>query len=326
MNEQFRTSFDINTSDKKINYSGSTLFAGSCFAENISDKLLLHKFNVLNNPFGIIYNPVSLAMEFVAIMMQHTFTEQDIFEENGLYKSFHLHSRITHPDKNEMLKIANNALFKSHAFLKTATHLIITFGTSRVYILKETNGVVANNHKQPGHLFNKVQLTKEQVATIVSDLVKRLKTFNPDLQVIFTVSPVRHFKDGAVENMLSKSVLINAVHEIIKQDNSIYYFPAYEIMMDDLRDYRFYAEDMLHPNTVAIDYIFEKFKYACIDEKTFPLMDKIAEIKTAMAHRPFFPELEQHKKFRENYLQKVLELQKENANIDFEEEIKYFES
>lgn len=299
-------------------------FAGSCFSENISDKLKALKFQVLSNPFGIIYNPVSLAEELQLIMEGHIFTEEDIFCEEGIYRSFYMHSRISHQQKTEMLGMMNAAVERSRKFLQVATHLILTPGTTSVYILKTSGKVVANNHKQPAHLFEKKQLSFAEVKQVTEDLVQALQVFNPELKLVFTVSPVRHFRDGAIQNMRSKATLLSAIHEVKLKYPEICYFPAYEIMMDDLREYRFYAEDMLHPNATAVAYIFEKFKQAYIHSNSYALMQEMQEVKSAMQHKPFFPESEQYALFKKNYVLKVKQLQQKYAEINFEEELSFF--
>ncbi|MFN0274891.1 MAG: GSCFA domain-containing protein [Chitinophagales bacterium] len=324
MQNTFRITFSPAEINPKINYNSRLIFAGSCFSENISEKLKRYKFSVLSNPFGIIYNPFSLLEELQMILSKRVFSEADIFQEGGIYRSFYMHSRISHPDKEMMLNMMNKTILDGYEFLKTATHLVLTPGTARVYVLKSNGKIVANNHKQPANLFDKRQLHFSEVNDLFHKLVNELQKFNPQLSIIFTVSPVRHLKDGAAENMHSKAILIASIHEVIKNSVNTTYFPAYELMMDDLRDYRFYAEDMLHPNTIAVDYIFEKFQNACIDESTYNIMKQVDEIKTAMQHKPFFPELEQYKKFKETYLQKVLKLQKENAIVDLREEVSFF--
>lgn len=324
MTDAFRTNFEIQEIDHKIDYHSKIFFAGSCFSENISDKLQTLKFRVLSNPFGIIYNPVSLAEELQFIMSGRIFSEEDIFCEEGVYRSFYMHSRISHQQKAEMLAMMHAAVERGRKFLQTATHIILTPGTTSVYVLKSSGKVVANNHKQPAHIFDKKQLSFAEVKQVTEDLVKALSVFNPELKIVFTVSPVRHFRDGAVQNMRSKATLLSAIHEVKQNCPEIYYFPAYEIMMDDLRDYRFYAEDMLHPNTTAVTYIFEKFKQAYIHPNSYTLMQEIQDVKSAMQHKPFFPESEQHALFKKNYLLKVHRLQKKYTEINFEEELSFF--
>lgn len=326
MNNTFRTIFDIQHLDTKIDYHSILLFIGSCFSENIALKLQGLKFNTLINPFGVIYNPVSISMELAIIMMKHEFTEQDIFLENGVYKSFFTHSRLSNSDKTILLQQMNNSVITAHQYLKTASHLVLTPGTSRVHVLKSNGLVVANNHKQPADLFDKIQLETHQIQTIYEDLISKLKAFNPTVKIIFTVSPVRHLKDGTHENLISKSVLICAAEKIGLLKPDVYYFPAYELMIDDLRDYRFYEKDMLHPNQQAIDYIFEKFKVACIENSANETMKEILDINTAMQHKPFHEKTDSHQKFRQTYFQKVFSLQQKYPALDFKNELQYFKA
>lgn len=324
MEKRFRTSFEIPALNRRIAYGDRILFTGSCFTENISDKMLYHKFNAIVNPFGIIYNPFSIVTQLLSIIKNTAFTVDDIFEENGIFKSFHFHSRIADTDKENMLQKMNAAVQAAHVFLSSASHLIITLGTANVYALRSSGMIVANNHKQPSQFFDPVQFTPDAIINIFDELLSGLKVFNPKLNIILTVSPVRHMRDGAMVNAHSKAILIHAVHSIMKQHPQVYYFPAYEIMMDDLRDYRFYAEDMLHPSVTAIDYIFDKFKYACIEEECYSLMASISEIRTAAMHRPFFPETDAHRKFKMDMLQKIKLLQQRYDSIDLTDEIAFF--
>lgn len=324
MEKRFRTSFEIPPINRRITYHDRVLFTGSCFTENISGKMQYHKFNVLSNPFGIIYNPFSIVSQLLSIIKNTGFTVDDIFEEKGIFKSFHFHSRIADIGKENMLQKMNAVVQAAHVFLSSASHLIITLGTANAYALRSTGMIVANNHKQPSQFFDPVQLRPDAIINIFDELLSELKTFNPGLSIILTVSPVRHLRDGAIANAHSKAILINAVHGIIKQHPQVYYFPAYEIMMDDLRDYRFYADDMLHPSPTAIDYIFDKFKYACIEEECYYLMASISEIRTAAQHRPFFPDSDAHRKFKTDMLQKISLIQQQYNSIDLTDEIAFF--
>ena len=319
---QFRTEFQINPLKHKINYKSPVLLIGSCFSEEIGNRLSHLKFRTLQNPSGIIYNPVSLANELNYYSKLRHFQPDELFNAGGIFRHFDFHSSLAHPDKKEAIKNINQAIENGHQFLLSATHLIISFGTSIIYKLK--NGkIVANNHKQPADNFDKMQLTVTEIISEWNILIEKLLKLNPNLQIIFTISPVRHIKDGMVENQISKSTLHLAINELIKSSQT-YYFPSYELMMDDLRDYRFYKSDLIHPNEIAVDYIFEKFSANCIDSSAYSIMDAIREIQTAKMHKPFFPETEEHMIFKKQMFQKAKALQEKHPEIDLGEEIKYF--
>ena len=320
----FRTQFPVVPLTSGIGPASSVFLMGSCFSEHISQKLGNHKFDILSNPFGILFNPISLASELRRHMKGSWVQPSEIFENGSLFRSFDFHSSCTHPDKEGAIRCMNDAIRSGKIFLDKCTHLVITFGTSLVYTLNSSGRVVANNHKMPAVSFKKRQLTSEEIVADWSDLIMGLKIKYPNLQIIFTLSPVRHLKDGAMENALSKAVLLQAIHQLKNLYPDIYYFPSYEIMMDDLRDYRFYSKDMLHPNEVAIDYIWEIFKSVCIDAKSYSLMDQLEQIQTAMLHKPFFPELKEHQDFKLNMLGKIEKLQKEFPIIDLNAERIFF--
>lgn len=320
----FRTQFPIFPNPVTISQESSVFLIGSCFSEHISQNLANYKFDVLSNPFGILFNPVSLANQLRRQMKGNWVQPVEIFENVSLFRSFDFHSSCTHPDKEEAIRRMNEAIRSGKIFLEKCTHLIITFGTSLVYSLKSSGRVVANNHKMPSALFEKRQLSSDEIVADWSDLITELKIKYPRLQIIFTLSPVRHLKDGAVENALSKAVLLQSIHQLKNKFPEIYYFPAYEIMMDDLRDYRFYTKDMLHPNEVAIDYIWNIFKKVCINENCYDLIEQLDQIHTAMFHKPFFPELKEHKEFKLNMFDKIEKLQKEFPKLNLSVERNFF--
>ncbi|UGS23154.1 GSCFA domain-containing protein [Flavobacterium channae] len=298
---QFRTQIPISKSENPINYTSKIVLLGSCFAENIGDKFQYFKFQTIVNPFGIIFNAVSLEKLIRRSVTKSYFTEEDVFFHNNLWHCFEVHSELSHPDKEVFLKSLNHLIYSTHQQLKDATHIIITLGTSWVYRLRQAqsdrNGIVANCHKVPQKEFTKELLTTEQTEESLKNCISLIHAINPNCNFTFTVSPVRHIKDGFTENTLSKAHLISAVHKIIKNNQLVNYFPAYEIMMDELRDYRFYAEDMLHPNQTAIDYIWIQFFENYVSESVFGLMNEICSIQKGLQHRPFNPNTESHQKF-----------------------------
>ena len=254
-----RTTFNIDPSPIKINYETPSLFIGSCFAMEIGSQLAKGKLPVLINPSGSVYNPVSVANTLEHIIRNKKFTAKDLFYNNGQFISFYHYTDFTSEDREKCLFKINEMTEKAHQFLSDAKFLFITFGTSRVYKFKETGEIVSNCHKLPPDNFSRKLLTTGDIVTRWENTLNELKKFNKHINVIFTISPVRHWKDGAHGNQISKSILLLAVEELLSHSASLNYFPSYELVMDDLRDYRFYAEDMLHPSITAVNYIWEAF-------------------------------------------------------------------
>ena len=294
------------------------MLLGSCFAENMGEKFNYFKFQATTNPFGIIFNAVSLEKLICRGVENRTFTENDIFFHNELWHCYEVHSELSNPDKEVFLSNLNSPLESTHRHIASLTHCIITLGTSWVYRNIETNEIVANCHKVPQKNFTKELLSIEQTEKSLQKIVSLIHSINPNCHFIFTVSPVRHIKDGFTENTLSKSHLIAAIHKTITHHTShITYFPAFEIMMDELRDYRFYAEDMLHPNQTAIDYIWMQFFENYISESVFVLMNEICSIQKGLQHRPFNPNTESHLKFLEHLNLKIEQIKEKLPQISF---------
>ncbi|MEO6721663.1 MAG: GSCFA domain-containing protein [Ferruginibacter sp.] len=308
-----------------IRHQDSILMIGSCFTENIGSKLKQYKFSVLENPNGILFNPISIAKSVSSYIENKQYTEAGLFYKNESWHSWEHHSRFSHPDKLTCLNGINASQAAAHGFLKSADWLMITIGSAFVYEL-DNKEVVANCHKVPTDKFAKRLLKVTEVEDSLKEMMDQLFAFNPAIKIIFTISPVRHLRDGFVENNRSKATLIQAVHQLAETQKNIFYFPAYELVVDDLRDYRFYAEDMVHPNYAATNYVWEKFVNACIDEPSRKLMKEINIINAAKNHKPFNPTSEQHKKFLQTHLQKTIELNKHYPYINFDGEREYFES
>jgi hypothetical protein len=306
-----------------ISHQHKLLLIGSCFTENIGTKLKQHKFSVLENPNGILFNPVSIAYSLNSYISGKAYTKDDLFYENELWNSWQHHTRFSHPEQNECLSLINQSQKEANAFLQEAGWLLITLGSAFVYQLKNKE-VVANCHKVPTDKFNKQLLGIDEIVVMLNDTIRQLLQFNPALKIIFTISPVRHLRDGFVENNRSKAALIQAVHQLISGSDKLFYFPAYELVIDDLRDYRFYAEDMVHPNYTATNYVWEKFVVTCIDGSSQKLMKEINEINAAKNHKPFNPASEQHKKFLKANREKINKLQDLYSYIDFSEETAFF--
>ena len=314
---QFTTKIPIEKFQNQITYESKILSLGSCFAENMSAKFDYFKFQNTTNPFGIIFNPVSIEKLVNRIVHQIEFTEKDIFFHNDLWHCYEVHSELSNPDKEIFLNRLNQIVASTHRQIASLTHCIITLGTSWVYRNNDSGAIVANCHKVPQKQFTKELLSVEDIKNSITNIVALVHQINKKVHFIFTVSPVRHIKDGFVENSLSKAHLISALQTSIFQLPSSSYFPSYEILLDELRDYRFYAEDMLHPNAIAIQYIWQRFKENVISEGAFQTMDEIETIQKALAHKPFNPTSESHLKFIENTQRKISTLQLKIPLIKF---------
>jgi hypothetical protein len=291
----FRTALKNTKTPKTIDYTSKIALLGSCFSNNIAKKLDYHKFDILTNPHGIVFSPKAIEKSLFDIANKTVYTTHNLVQENEIWHSMHHHATYSGLQKEEVLETINNSILAANTFLKQADHVIITLGTAWVYHYIPQDELVANCHKIPQNNFIKRLLHIEEITVSLENSIRLLKRLNPEISIIFTLSPVRHLKDGFIENSQSKAHLLSAIHQVIKKGHS--YFPSYEIILDDLRDYRFYKEDMLHPNTVAIDYIWDKFKDTWIDEKALIISNKVAEIQRDLAHKPFNPTSEAHQKF-----------------------------
>ncbi|MFM9826570.1 GSCFA domain-containing protein [Flavobacterium sp.] len=313
----FTTKISILKSTQPIDYSSKLLLLGSCFAENMGDKLEYFKFENTVNPFGIIFNPVSIERLIERIVNEIEFTEKDLFFHNERWHCYEVHSDLSHENKDQFLENLNAILESTNNQITQSTHLIITYGTSWIYKLKSTNEVVANCHKVPQAAFEKEILSLEILKKSIQNTIDLIQKVNPNCSFIFTISPVRHLKDGFVENQRSKAHLITALPSAIYNLSSATYFPSYEIIMDELRDYRFYAEDMLHPSQVAIDYIWERFSETTISYESHSVMKEVETIQKGLAHRPFNPNSESHQQFLSKLEEKKALIQKQFPKIIF---------
>ena len=308
---EFRTNIKL-----QIDYNSKLVLIGSCFSENISKKLKYFKFQTFSNPFGILFNPIAIEKLITNAINLEKYSEKSIFQLNERWHCFDAHSDISASTQNNLLHNLNSAIESTHQQLKNASHIIITLGTAWIYRLIETDTIVGNCHKIPQKKFLKELLSIDEITATLENICTLIKDINPTATIIFTVSPVRHLKDGFIENAQSKAHLIAAIHQVSDKRNRLYYFPSFEIMMDDLRDYRFYASDMLHPNETAINYIWEQFQQVWIDEKSTLIQKEVDTIQKGLAHRPFNENSEQHQLFLKE-LQNKIELFKTNYNIQF---------
>lgn len=314
---QFTTKISIEKFQNPITYESKIMALGSCFAENMAEKFQYFKFQNTTNPFGIIFNPVSIEKLVNRIINKIEFTEKDIFFYNDLWHCYEVHSELSNPNKEEFLKELNLSIFQSFNFLIQTSHIVITYGTSWVYRNIESNKIVANCHKVPQKHFIKEILSIETIQKSIQSTIELVRKVNPKCNFIFTISPVRHIKDGFVENQRSKSQLISAIHSNKQQPTVNNYFPSYEIMMDELRDYRFYAQDMLHPNQTAIDYIWERFAENYISEESLRVMKEVESIQKSLLHNAFNPNSEKHQNFLIQLEHKIKKLQTNFPNIKF---------
>ena len=300
----FRTIVPISKTAKSITYYTPIVSLGSCFAVNMAQKFAYYKFPITVNPFGVLFHP--LAIENI---LQHTiensrYTAEDFFLHNELWHSFDFHSDMSQSSLKEAIQLANSQQIQLQQALQEASFCFITLGTAWVYIYNSIDTIVANCHKLPAQHFSKRLLSIEEITESLSHIITLLKQFNPLITVVFTISPIRHIKDGFFENQVSKSQLFAALYPLIT-DNKSLYFPAYELLLDELRDYRFYANDMVHPSEMAINYIWERLVATYIETATQADMKQVDSIQKGLSHRPFNPETESHQQFLAQLQQKM---------------------
>jgi len=321
----FRTTFATEPSLVKIGYNSPVLFVGSCFATSIGEKLVQGKMQVMINPAGTVFNPFSVSNTLDSILSQKKVTIDDLYNHDGQYLSFNHYTDFSSEDPVSLIQKINEKTETAFSFLQKADFLFITFGTARVYRLIETGKIVSNCHKVPASKFESQLLSVNEVVEMWNKQLDRIHTLLPGVKVIFTVSPVRHWKNGAHGNQVSKSVLFLAIEELLKHPLEPEYFPAYELLMDDLRDYRYYADDMLHPSNAAIDYIWNLFSECYIENKSMKIWDEVVRISKAYNHRITSGNTASVMKFAGQMLFKIEEICKKAPDISFEEEKKYFE-
>jgi hypothetical protein len=310
----------------KIDYSSGLVLLGSCFTEEIGNILRQLKFQVDINPFGILYNPASIANSLKILLERRFFNPDDLFLKEGRWYSFAHHSRFASVEKNQALDRINGRIQTGSENIRNAGYLFLTFGTSWVYALKATGRVVANCHKVPAPEFTRYRMETEEILELYSDLLEEIWRVNPGVKVIFTVSPIRHWKDGAIENQVSKATLIVAITKILERfkKQPCHYFPSYEIVMDELRDYRFYASDMIHLSEVAVTHIWEKFEQALIAEESQKIAREIRKIQKAILHKPMEFHSPEFEKFITHSLKKISLLQKKYSYLNLDSEREFF--
>jgi hypothetical protein len=321
---EFFLPFQIQSFPFKISYRDKILFIGSCFSEEIGNKMLDLKFDVLQNPNGILYDPESISDAVFSYIQNRIYKEEDLFQFNDLWHSWKHHSAFSGVNKNDVLQKINVSRSCAHAFLKEAKFVIITLGTAFHYQLKNNNENVANCHKAPADFFIKKLLSIEEIKNELAKVNSALEIFNPGLKIIFTVSPVKHVRDGVVENNHSKARLIEVSHSVCEQKENAFYFPSYELVTEVLRDYRFYKDDLVHPNETAINFVFEKFCDSFLDDSSKKMMTEIKKILSAVNHKPFFKESFEHQKFITAQLKNINKIESDYPFINLSKEKDYF--
>jgi lysophospholipase L1-like esterase len=322
---EFRQPFTPLKLSKPIRHADPIFMAGSCFTEQMSQKLRRVKFQVTENPHGILFNPVSIATSILRYCSGEPYLKTDLFQHDELWGSWEHHTRFSETDPDVCLRHINASLQLGTVALKQARWLILTLGSAFVY-QKNDGKVVANCHKVPADRFVKKLMHPDEIYQNFSDMLDVLEQTCPGVNVMLTISPVRHLRDGFVENNRSKSHLIQAVHALVETRTNVHYFPSYELVIDDLRDYRFYAEDMVHPNYQATQYVYERFLQTCIDERDLGLIREMNQLAAAMAHRIQHPGTKQHRDFFQKQVEIIRQLQSAYPHLNLHEEMEYFSS
>ena len=318
---QFKTTIDVPHASFEISHAHKGMAIGSCFTTKIGNRLLAAKFPILVNPLGTVYNPASIAQTIDLLLGEISFDEQQIFFANDVWQSYYLHTSFSSVDKQEVIQSFNKVKNEFLEKFQSIDYLFLTLGTAWVYELNETKQIVNNCHKTPSSQFTRKKLSVEECVTVLEQTIQKLQNINPNLQVIFTVSPIRHWKDGAHENQVSKATLFLAIDSLQKSMRNIGYFPAYELLMDDLRDYRFYDEDMLHPSATAVEYIWETFSKTYFSKETTDLISKIEAIQKAIEHRPFNAQSQSYKTFLQNTIDDCAILSNKYPFFNFSQEL-----
>ncbi|MEX0313136.1 MAG: GSCFA domain-containing protein [Allomuricauda sp.] len=317
---KLQTNVPLANSEKPIEYQSKLVLLGSCFVENIGAKFEYYKFQTTQNPFGILFHPLAIENLVDRAVENKKYQKEEVFEQGGIWHCFDAHSDVSAESEQELLHNLNHGLGRTKEVLKSATHIFITLGTAWIYRNKTTQNIVANCHKVPQKEFDKELLSVDAIQSSLERCVELINSINEEAHILFTISPIRHLKDGFVENQRSKAHLISAVHASLSpraQSRGLFYFPSYEIMMDELRDYRFYGKDMVHPNELAVDYIWEKFKSTWISPESHPIMDEVDQLQKDLLHRPFNPNSEAHQKFKTSLEAKIESFQVKYPFIKF---------
>ncbi|MGF1554635.1 GSCFA domain-containing protein [Paucihalobacter sp.] len=314
---QLSTKIPIQAGNKPIDYQSDVVLLGSCFAENMGSKFEYFKFKNFQNPFGILFHPLVIERLVVNALDKKEYTSSDIFFHQDLWHSFDTHSKLSNASPDALIQTLNTQLEATFAQLHKASHIIITLGTAWVYEALASGRYVANCHKVAQKEFQKKLLSVLDIETSLQHIIAQIQNINRKATIIFTISPVRHIKDGFVENTLSKSHLFTALHAVISRSSNCHYFPSYEIMMDELRDYRFYSRDMIHPNDLAVDYIWKRFWEAWISKDVETLMARVETVQKGLQHKAFQPNSDAYGKFKTHLEEEQLQLKQIVSHISF---------
>ena len=321
----FRTQVELSEKEAEIRHSEQVMLFGSCFAENIGKRLQENKFRCDVNPFGILYNPMSISKALALLLEKDAYSAEDFFHASGLWHSWMHHSDFSSSSLEGALALTNARFAKAKINFAKADWLMVTFGTAYVYVNKETDEVVGNCHKQPDRMFVRSMLDVKAIVDEWKRILNKCREANPRLKVLFTVSPIRHAKDGMHGNQLSKATLLLAVDEICRTCSDCHYFPSYEIMMDELRDYRFYADDMLHPSRMAVEYIWECFSKCYFSASTKGIMKEWDDIRRGIEHKPFDSQSEAYRNFLSQIVLKIARIKEKLPYLEVQKELEICE-
>lgn len=329
---QFQLPLNLAPLPEPITYRDRILLVGSCFTEHMGDALSEWKFRILQNPHGILFGPDAICGALTDYIQARAYSEADLFYAQECWHSWHHHSRFSSTDSTLALDRINHSILHAHEFLKQADWLVLTLGSAFTYRLTDkailggmqVGESVANCHRAPANWFGKEMMPTELIQTRMQEVIQALRHLNPNLKLMFTISPVRHIRDGLVENNRSKARLIQVVQALTEEIKDCHYFPAYEIVIDLLRDYRFYDIDLVHPNYAATQFVLDRFAEFGFDQATRGWIDEIRPLRAARKHRPQHPDTQAHRQFLITQYQKALELQQRLPDLDFSEELNYF--
>jgi len=305
-----------------INYDSKTLFLGSCFATHVSAKFCYYQFRQWLNPFGILFQPTAIERVIFRALNGSAYSGTDIVSAHGQFACFDAHSQLNAPDVASAIDQLNEANEQLRMALTQATHIVFSLGSAWTYTYTASGKEVSNCHRIPQSQFSKWMLSAPEVAQSLLNIERHVRKVNPEVRLIYTISPVRHLKDGFVENQRSKSSLILGLHEFLAlRPEHNHYFPAYEILLDELRDYRFYGPDMLHPSPIAVDYIWERFSQIHLEPQVVPIMEEAGRIRRALAHRSFSEQSHEHQKFKADLHERILDFKTRVPWADFKTDV-----
>lgn len=314
---KLKTTFQLKPFPFKISYEDKLLFLGSCFAENISEYFEKYRFPVVTNPFGVLFNPLAIHKSIDIASQEKYDFRKNTLQYNNVWLNLDAHSSLSASTEDLLLmnlNLSKNSLLNA---LEQSSVIFISLGTAWVYKYLKNDSIVANCHKIPQAQFEKKLLEIDEVISSINQMINTIRNLNPNIKIVFTLSPVRHLKDGFVENQLSKSTLHIAIQQSLSINNNVYYFPSYEILLDDLRDYRFYKEDFIHPNSLALQYIWESISDVFFDQNTLSILNKIEKINKRLSHKFFDPNSEASQLFTYKTEQLISELKKQNPLLKF---------